>query len=308
MPTTPYGMGWLRDYPNLRDFTIHTDEDQMNLSPRLKSLKQRPVKSDLGTLGVLKPGGAALPQTTDLRQWCSEIFDQKRLGSCTANAGVGLVEYFENRAFGRHIDASRLFLYKATRDLLHWKGDTGAYLRTTMEAMTLFGTPPEEYCPYTDAAPAFDVEPGAFQYAFAQNYQTIKYYRLDPPGTTPENLLNEIKKWLVAGLPSMFGFSVYSSFRQADETGKIPFPARGEQIVGGHAVDVVGYDDAMRVKNASPQAQETIGALLIRNSWGMGWGEKGYGWLPYEYVLQGLAVDWWSLIKSEWVDTKQFGL
>jgi C1A family cysteine protease len=69
----------------------------------------------------------------------------------------------------------------------------------------------------------------------------------------------------------------------------------------------VGYDDGMKIKNASPNAVETTGALLIRNSWGTGRGAAGYGCLPYEYVLRSLAVDWWSLIKNEWVDTKQFG-
>jgi C1A family cysteine protease len=106
----------------------------------------------------------------------------------------------------------------------------------------------------------------------------------------------------------MFGFTVYSSISQADTTGKIPYPTSGEKVLGGHAVAGVGYDDKMKIKNTNPGAEETTGALLIRNSWGTGWGDGGYGWLPYEYVVNGLAVDWWSLIKNEWVDTGMFKL
>jgi C1A family cysteine protease len=152
----------------------------------------------------------------------------------------------------------------------------------------------------------FDKEPPAFCYAFAQNYQAISYYRLDPPGTPLDALLTQIKTCLAAGLPSMFGFTVYNSISQAATTGKIPFPAAGERILGGHAVVTVGYDDALKIKNTNPGGLETTGALLIRNSWGTGWGSGGYGWLPYEYVLRRLAVDWWSLLKNEWVDTGIF--
>jgi len=294
-------MGWLPDYPDIRDLTPESEV----ILPKLKALGQPPVKSMLAQVGA-EAQVTALPASVDLRAWCSPIEDQKDIGSCTAHAGVGLVEYFERRAFGEHLDASQLFLYKVTRNLLHWMGDTGAFLRTTMYALTLFGVPPEAYYPYN--TPDYDKEPPAFCYAFAQSFQAISYYRLDPPGTARDRLLARIKIDLSKGLPSMFGFSVYNSINQTNTNGgKIPYPTRGERVLGGHAIDAVGYDDNLKIKNTNPGGLETTGALLIRNSWGTSWGSGGYGWLPYKYVLDGLATDWWSLLKSEWVDTGQFG-
>lgn len=289
--TRKRGMGWLPDYPDFRDYTEETDEIKTLIKPA--STKRTKTKADI------------LPATVDLRQWCSPVEDQGMLGSCTANAGVGIIEYYERKAFGRHTDASRLFLYKATRNLMKAKGDTGAYLRTTMGAMILFGVPPEDYWPYTDDEKAFDAEPNAFTYAFASNYQTLKYFRHDPPNTDPEKLLNQLKTYLSKGHPAMFGFTVYSSIAQADKTGRIPYPSPKEKIEGGHAIVAMGYDDKMKIKNTQNKV-ETTGALLIRNSWGEGWGEDGYGWLPYEYVLKGLADDFWSILNKEWIDTGEF--
>lgn len=295
-------MGWRPDYPDFRDYTAEHNE----VAPRLKTLGQNDsLKVMFNKIGLGEPSQAGLPPAVDLRQWCPPIENQEQLGSCTANAGVAIVEYFEKRAFGRHIDASRLFLYKVTRNLMKETGDTGGYLRSTMGALVLFGVPPEEYWPYDVGN--FDVEPSPFCYGFAQNYRTIRYYRLDPPGTSPDALLNQIKANLAAGLPSMFGFTVYSSISQADgNKGKIPYPTAGETIEGGHAIVAVGYDDSMKITNNNQGGIETTGAILIRNSWGTEWGDSGYGWLPYYYIKNGLAVDWWSLIKSEWVDTGIF--
>jgi C1A family cysteine protease len=277
------GMGWQPDLPDFRDYTA--DEPQV----RSVLSKSRPLKA----LAAKK-----LAASVDLRAWCSPIEDQGNLGSCTANAGVGLLEYYERRAFGKYLDGSRLFLYKATRNLLGWNGDTGAYLRTTMKSMVLFGVPPEPYWVYDISK--FDDEPPAFLYAFAQNYQSLVYYRLDPQGTAPGKVVETVKKYLAAGLPSMFGFTVYSSFPAVGAgTGDIPLPESGDSVLGGHAIDAVGYDDGKKIGKEK-------GAFLIRNSWGTDWGEAGYGWMPYAYVEAGLADDFWSLIRAEYVDTDLF--
>ena len=285
------GMGWIPDYPDFRDYTERTEDVKLVLASARGAKARATARS--------------VSSTVDLRQWCSPIEDQGALGSCTAHAGAGVIEYYERRSIGKHIDASRLFLYKVTRNLMKQKGDTGAYLRKTMGAMVLFGVPPEEYWPYSDDKEKFDREPPAFCYAFAQNYQTLKYFRHDPPATKASEILGKVKAHLSKGHPAMFGFTVYSSIEQAEKTGRIPFPSSKDRIEGGHAVAAVGYDDRMKIKNNFGKI-ETTGALLIRNSWGKGWGEEGYGWLPYEYVLKGLAKDFWSILKKEWIDAGQF--
>lgn len=239
-----------------------------------------------------------MPKSIDLRKWCSPIENQGALGSCTAHAGVGMLEYYERRTTGKHLDGSRLFLYKVTRQLLGFTGDDGAYLRDTMKAMVLFGVPPEKYWPYVEDK--FNDDPSSFCFSFAQNYQALDYYRLDPSGLTPAQILDAVKRNLAAELPAMFGFSVYSSMPPlGDGKGEIPFPVRGDSLEGGHAVLAVGYDDAKKINGQT-------GALLIRNSWGTGWGDKGYGWLPYAYVLHGLADDFWSMVRAEFINTDLF--
>lgn len=247
-----------------------------------------------------------LPEFVDLSFWCSPIEDQGKLNSCTAHAGTALTEYFEKRRCGKYTDVSSLFLYKVARNLMQRQGNSGASVRDTMRAMTLFGVCPDEYWPYDEAK--FDEEPTPFCYSFAQNYQALKYFRLDSAGISLFTLLSQIKVVLTAGFPCMFGFTLYSSvYDDANyKKGHIPYPTNLDKVEGGHAVVAVGYHDRKVIENAD--GEECRGALLIRNSWGTKWGQGGYGWLPYKYILNGLTADWWSLIKSEWLETGSFGI
>lgn len=289
------GTGWLPPMPDLRDYT--------DREPEIAKMTKK-----LG-ISASQKKKESLADTMDLRPWCSPVENQGSLGSCTANAAAGIVEYFQRRAFNKHLDGSRLFIYKTTRNLMQVTGDTGAWLRNTMGALTLCGVPEEKYWPYTDADPDFDAEPPNFVYAVADNFEALRYFCHDPLGAdiTCTEVLSKVKIFLSAGIPSMFGFFGFPSFNSNSAPGEIPYPCPGEQAEWGHAIVAIGYDDKKKIVNTLCN-QTTTGALLIRNSWGTEWGDAGYGWLPYDYVNNKLALDFWSLLSMEWVDTKQFGI
>jgi C1A family cysteine protease len=97
--------------------------------------------------------------------------------------------------------------------------------------------------------------------------------------------LNQMKGCLASGYPFVFGFTVYKSFEDdaVAQSGHAPMPAAGEQVLGGHAVSAVGYDDAQQW-------------FICRNSWGTGWGMQGYFTLPYAYLTQAsLSDDFWTI-------------
>jgi C1A family cysteine protease len=307
-PRLKLGTGWLPEEPDPRDLT-----------PRHSAVLDVLERSQVGP-AIL--GARPLPGSVDLRQWCPPVHFQGGFNTCSAHVVAALAEFFDKRAFGDALAVSRLFLYKVTKNFLQAQGNVGVYIRQTMGTLKLVGAPPEKYWPYPDpgrfdsprtADPLLDQEPPAFCYAVATNYRAISYYRLDRQQTgTPsadQTLLASARSHIAASIPVAFGFPLYSSvLKQSRASGKLPIPAASDAQVGSHAVVAVGYDDALEIRNADSGGGTTEGAFLIQNSWGESWGEKGYGWIPYEYTSRGLARDFWTLTKADWVDTGRFQL
>jgi C1A family cysteine protease len=289
----PQGTGWIPDRPDPRDY-----------GPAHENLK--PILAKTGLQQEIAEPPAELPPRIDLRASFPPVIAQGPLNTCTAATASALIGFFEKKTLGRDVSPSIMFLYKIERNLLGQSGDTGAFLRTAMQALRAFGVPPETAWPY--APELLDIEPAPFHYAYAANYKATHYFRLDDDGTTPEPLLERVKSSLAGSIPAMFGLALYTSLGTAGP-GEIPLPGRFDAQTALHALVAVGYDDAKTIARFDPltgAAQVSTGALCVRNSWGAEWGEGGYGWLPYDYVLSGLTSDWWCLLRADYLDIGDF--
>lgn len=235
--------------------------------------------------GAVRPIPATLPSKVDLRSHCSPIEDQGQLGSCTANALVGALEYLELKECKPHekhkySNLSRLFLYYNERVIEGTIAtDSGAMLRDGIKTLAKQGVCTETNWPYSVAN--FTKRPPKGCYQEGEKHQILSYARL--------NTLDEMRATLAEGFPFVFGFSVYESFESqaVAKNGVTNMPEAGEKQLGGHAVLAVGYDDASK-------------RVIVRNSWGTGWGQKGYFTMPYAYLQdRNLSDDFWTIRRCE---------
>ena len=246
------GYGWVPDLPDQRD-VLYT---------------------------AVRAVPAALPPSVDLRPGCSPVEDQGNLGSCTANALAGALEFLERKDKVQFEDLSRLFIYYNERAIEHTvKSDSGAMIRDGIKTLKNQGVCSEKKWPYVISK--FAVKPTPACYKEALGHQIVSYQRI--------LTLDEMRACLAEGFPFVFGFTVYESFesQQVAKTGVLQMPKPGERVVGGHAVLGVGYDDARK-------------QIVVRNSWGPNWGMKGYFVMPYGYVTdRNLSDDFWVIRGAE---------
>ena len=243
-PETKYG--WIPDVPDGRDYLYNS-------------------------AGPRKP---KLPRIVDLRSLCSPVENQGALGSCTANALAGNLEFLDRQGDGVHEDMSRLFIYYNERALLGTTGvDSGASLRVGIKTLVKAGSCAERSWPYD--IELFAIRPPAACYEEALPRRIESYSRIEG--------LDGMLGCLAEGFPFVFGFAVYESFENDEtrRTGLVKMPGASERMLGGHAVMAVGYDLVAE-------------RFLVRNSWGTSWGDSGYCRMPFEY-LETLAADFWTV-------------
>jgi C1A family cysteine protease len=218
-----------------------------------------------------------VPPKVDLRQYCPPVYDQGQLGSCTANAVAAALEFDREKQKLSDFAPSRLFIYYNERALEGTTGsDSGAQIRDGIKSVATVGACPETDWPYQPSQ--FAVQPLAACYADAKPDRALQYQRIN------QNL-TQMQACLASGFPFVFGFTVYQSFESpaVATSGIMPMPAPGEQVLGGHAVMAVGYDNSTR-------------SLIVRNSWGPGWGQAGYFMMPFEYVMHPhYTSDFWTI-------------
>jgi len=242
--------GWIPDLPDQRD--------HLYASPYTASI--------------------TLPSSVDLRPGCPQVYDQGQLGSCTANAISGALEFDEiKQGLTPIVMPSRLFIYYNERSMEGTTAtDSGAQIRDGIKTVVAQGACSESEWPYDITK--FAVQPPSGCYQDAPQNRALAYQRV-------AHSLNLMRACLASGYPFVFGMTVYESFESqaVAQSGQVPMPAPNEQTLGGHAVLAVGYDDSQQV-------------FLVRNSWGVTWGMQGYFTLPYAYLSNSnLTDDLWTI-------------
>lgn len=218
--------------------------------------------------GSQNPAAARQPAKVDLRPWLTAVEDQQNSNSCTANAVAGAYEYLLKRHHGSNAhDISRLFVYYNARYLADANSirDEGSSIQLAIESLKQDGACSEDVWPFN--LEQVNAEPSEEAYAEAGDFLV----------DTAEVVPTRLELWrqaLASGHPIIFGIRLFQSFDQLRQ-GVVPDPSgqdAGRDSHGNHAMLCVGYSDPDRV-------------FIVRNSWGPGWGDKGYCYIPYNYMM-----------------------
>jgi C1A family cysteine protease len=235
---------------------------------------------------VYTPANARREPRTDLRGQLDPPWHQGRLLSCSAHAAAAALQHARRRAGHDGTIPSRLFLYYTGVQKAGGPGAVGAFpvgLRDTLRAINEWGAPPEPEWPYPRWRWRRGIEsPPRDAYEAGEPVAgTVRYERI------PANDLDLVRASLSEGVPVACSIAVHRGFktlRGSGATMRVPKP--GEEPIDRHSVLAVGHDDAEQ-------------ALILRNSWGVRWGDRGHCRMPYAFAEQlRWANDFWRVASA----------
>ena len=225
---------------------------------------------------------ATAPNIVDHTYSMSSVKNQGRLGSCVGFAVSAMKEWQETREHlyevsagkkdhrkGKAYNLSESWVYWNAKKIDYWPNEEGTSIRFAMKVLHKLGVPCESAWPYSDVNYG---DPESWATLIARWARIKSYWRI--------NNLSELKLALING-PVVIGIPCFDTIFYADETGFVGYPRDPNTIYGGHAICAVGYYDT-----------KFGGSIKIKNSWGKGWGGKGYGYLPYSYINDFLWDAW----------------
>lgn len=226
---------------------------------------------------IYKSTAAILPATVDLRSHCPPVMDQGALGSCTAHGITGALRYNTLKAGKKDVPLARLQLYYDERSVEGTiTSDSGAMIRDGIKCAAKLGVAPESSWPYN--IKNFKKKPSPTVYKAALKDKALTYARVNVATA-------DLKAALASGEVVVIGFTVYASFENdaVAANGIVPMPANNEEVLGGHCVYVVGYE-------------QKPGYFTCRNSWNVDWGDKGDFYMPYAYLgSPTYGSDYWVI-------------
>lgn len=260
-----------------QDSGLHRSESIVQRKPDVKFPTFQWVKDKVDSRDyIYKPSAVKVVNKVDLRPYTNQVEDQGPLGSCTGNAIAEAIEMLYNKN-KKKVDLSRLFIYYYTRLIEGTvKYDSGAYIRNGIKSCNHYGAPLESLWPYNISK--FRSAPSSVAVKDASKRKITRYERALNFNACIDALTN--------GYPVVVGFLVYDSFMSSSvaRTGIMPYPnTRSEKLLGGHAVLLVGYDN-------------TNQRFIVKNSWGQGWGDRGYFYMPYKVIQNTrMSDDFWVI-------------
>jgi hypothetical protein len=258
---------WSPDPPDFRDLTLNADEAiaLMEFVDHCRSTKQ----------------------SVDLREFMPSMLEPIEGIGVAAHACCTLLEYFRLMCAGDTTRLSRRFVHNVSRIHSLKSGEGESSMRSVLKCIRMFGAPPASLVRHLELL-GKRPEDSPICYQYGKGFSELQYFRLDE--SKPQDMVNQIKSLLTAGVPIVFGMAIPSSFGVDP---RIDLRVQYDSIVGYTAGVIVGYDDLYRMSSA--------GAFCFHSCLSTSWGESGYGWISYQLFRQGMITDAWCAMQPSWL-------